>query len=64
MFGLRKTGPTRPFVHAYDWKIVMADPGVEIQWSEVERASAGGLRVRVQGYLRRARRPSCSARPP
>jgi hypothetical protein len=36
MFGLRKTGPTRPFAHAYDCRIVKADPGVEILWSEVE----------------------------
>jgi hypothetical protein len=37
MFGLRKKGPTRPFVHAYDCKILAADPGVEIKWSEIER---------------------------
>jgi hypothetical protein len=36
MFGRRKKGPTRPFVHAYGCKIVKADPGVEILWSEVE----------------------------
>ena len=36
MFGRRKKGPTRPFVHTYDCKIVKADPGVEILWSEVE----------------------------
>jgi hypothetical protein len=37
MFDLRKQGPTRPFAHAYDCKILAADPGVEIQWSEIER---------------------------
>jgi hypothetical protein len=31
MFALRKKGPTRPFAHADDCKIVKADPGVEIQ---------------------------------
>jgi len=36
MFGLRKKGPTRAFSHASDCKIVKADPGVEIQWQEVE----------------------------
>ena len=36
MFGLRKREPTRPFAHADDCKIVKADPGVEIPWSEVE----------------------------
>jgi hypothetical protein len=30
MFGLSKKGPTQPFVHADDSKIVKADPGVEI----------------------------------
>jgi hypothetical protein len=36
MFGLRKRGPTRPFAHADDCKIVKADPSVVIPWSEVE----------------------------
>jgi hypothetical protein len=36
MFGLKKRGPTRPFTHADDCKIVRANPHVEIQWSEVE----------------------------
>ena len=36
MFGLRKRGPTRPFPHADDCKILKADPGVEISWSEIE----------------------------
>jgi hypothetical protein len=35
MFGLKK-GPTRPFSHADNCKILKADPGVEIKWSEVE----------------------------
>ena len=34
MFGLKKKGPTRPFVHAYDCKIVKADPTVSIPWNE------------------------------
>jgi hypothetical protein len=36
MFG-RKKGPTRPFAHADDCKIVKADPDVEIPWQEIER---------------------------
>jgi hypothetical protein len=36
MFARRKKGPTRPFAHADDCKILKADPGVEIPWSEVE----------------------------
>jgi hypothetical protein len=36
MFGLKKSGPTRPFTHADNCKILKADPTVEIQWSEVE----------------------------
>jgi hypothetical protein len=36
MFGLRKkSGPTQPFTHADDCKIVKADPDVQIEWSEV-----------------------------
>ena len=37
MFGLRKRGPTRPFVHADNCKLVKADSGVKIEWSELER---------------------------
>jgi hypothetical protein len=37
MFGLKKkTGPTRPFTHTDDCKILKADPDVEIPWNEVE----------------------------
>lgn len=37
MLGLsKKKGPTRPFSHAQDCKIVKADPGVEIPWQEIE----------------------------
>ena len=36
MFGLSMKGPTHSFVHADDCKIVKADPGVEIMWSEIE----------------------------
>jgi hypothetical protein len=36
MLGRRKKGPTRPFGHTDDCKIVKADPGVEIPWQEVE----------------------------
>jgi hypothetical protein len=39
MFGLRKKGPTRPFAHADNYKIVKADPHIEIPWSEVESGS-------------------------
>lgn len=36
MFGLKKRGPTRPFTHADNCKILEADPTIQIQWSEVE----------------------------
>jgi hypothetical protein len=37
MFRKKQGGPPdRPFLHAEDCKIVKADPGVEISWSEVE----------------------------
>ena len=37
MLGFKKRGgPTRPFSHATDCKILRADPGVEIPWQEVE----------------------------
>jgi hypothetical protein len=37
----------KAFIHADDCKIVKADPGVEIPWSEVESGHlAGGVRVR------------------
>jgi hypothetical protein len=38
MFGLKKkTGPTRPFTHSSDCKILKADPDVEIPWNEIRR---------------------------
>jgi hypothetical protein len=37
MFGLKKKrGPTQPFTHADDCKIVKADPTTQIEWVEVE----------------------------
>jgi len=33
---MKKRGPTQPFTHADDRKIVKADPDVQIEWSEVE----------------------------
>jgi hypothetical protein len=36
MFGLKKRGPTRPFTHGDNCKILKADPTVQIRWSEVE----------------------------
>lgn len=37
-FGLtrRQRGPDRPYTHSDTWKIKLADPGVEILWSELE----------------------------
>jgi hypothetical protein len=32
----KKSGPTRPFAHAIDCKILKADPDVEIPWQEIE----------------------------
>jgi hypothetical protein len=37
MFGLKKKGPNKAFSHSDNCKILAADPGVEIQWSEIER---------------------------
>ena len=42
MFGLKR-GPTRPFTHAESCKILKADPGVEIKWSEVETGHWRGV---------------------
>jgi hypothetical protein len=36
MLGLRKKGPTRPFSHTSDCKILRVDPGVKIPWNEIE----------------------------
>jgi hypothetical protein len=36
MFG-RKKGPDSQFTHTDDCRIVKADPGVKIEWSEIER---------------------------
>jgi hypothetical protein len=60
MFGLRKRGPTRPFAHADDCRIVRADPGVEIPWSEVEaghlqRTCTGGTEDFVEPVADRVR---------
>ena len=61
MFGLRKKGPTRPFSHADNCPIVRADPGVEIQWQEVEtglwvaECQCGKEYSRVASADRRAR---------
>jgi hypothetical protein len=64
MFGLRKKGPTRPFSHADNCKIVKADPGRrDPVVGGREWALAGSLPVRVRARLREVRRPSCSARP-
>jgi hypothetical protein len=37
MFGRRKKGPDKAFSHSDDCKILAADPGVEIEWSKLER---------------------------
>jgi hypothetical protein len=36
MFGRRKKGPDKTFVHSEDCRILAADPDVEIPWNEVE----------------------------
>ena len=39
MFGLKKKGPSRPteaFAHAEGCKVVVADPGFEPEWQEIE----------------------------
>ena len=35
MFGHRKKGPSKPFNHQTDCKILAADPGADIPWNEV-----------------------------
>lgn len=49
MFGLKRKGPTRPFTHADNCKILKADPTVQIQCSEVEpghwRSTSAGPRT-------------------
>jgi hypothetical protein len=35
MFGLKKKGPTQPFTHSDNCRIVRADPTTEIEWVEV-----------------------------
>ena len=35
MFGRRKKEPSKPFDHQADCKILAADPGAQIPWSEV-----------------------------
>jgi hypothetical protein len=37
MFGLKKKGPTQPFIHADNCRIWKTDPGVQIPWSEIRR---------------------------
>jgi hypothetical protein len=37
MFGLKKKGPDKAFSHAFDCKILAADPDTKIEWSEIER---------------------------
>jgi len=37
MFNRTKKAPDEPFSHAPDCKIVHADPGVQIPWSEIRR---------------------------
>ncbi len=37
MFGRRKKGPDKVFSHSSDCKILAADPGVQIEWSEIRR---------------------------
>lgn len=39
MFGLKKKGPSRPteaFAHAEGCKVVVADPGFQPEWQEIE----------------------------
>ncbi len=33
----KKKGPDKPFAHSEDCKILKADPGVQIEWSEEQR---------------------------
>jgi hypothetical protein len=40
MFGVKKKGPTQPFIHADNCRIVKADPGVGIPWN-YEGAGSG-----------------------
>jgi hypothetical protein len=51
----KKDGPTRPFSHATDCKILKTDPGVKIPWQEIETGLDRGVRVR-EGVPSRAAR--------
>ena len=56
MLGFKKKGgPTRPFSHATDCKILKADPDVEIPWQETRPPSDAG-RVCGKGVPSRAAR--------
>ena len=58
MFGRKKRGPTRPFVHAPGCKIMKADPATEIRWQEVE--TGFWVAECVAGRNTNARRPTTS----
>lgn len=45
MFGLKKNGPsqpTPPFEHAVGCTIIVADPGFQPEWQELEEGTGGG----------------------
>jgi hypothetical protein len=50
MFHRTKKGPAKPFFHRDDCKVLLADPGVEIPWSEVERGQFCAVRLSTMGY--------------
>jgi quinol monooxygenase YgiN len=52
MFDLRKNGPTRPFAHAYDCRIVRADPGVEILADSPTKELEAGAASELLGIAR------------
>jgi hypothetical protein len=66
MFGLKKKGPSRPtgpFAHAAGCKILVADPGFQPEWQEIEvGALAANLPMLERRHLRATRRPADSAR--
>jgi len=63
MFGLKKKGPsqpTGPFEHAFGCKVVVADPGFQPEWQEIEN----GLWRRIcQCYAEDRYEPPVDTRP-
>jgi hypothetical protein len=59
MFGLKKKGPDKAFIHTDDCKIAKADPDVKIPWNEVESGHwVATCRCSEQHYREPSAQPS------